>query len=170
MDSSLSPTSLELVVLASDVCTWARKEEKCPLSHLPGILLMFLGTVSKSPVCYGLCKMTSPILSLLASTSTPISLTNLEGETTIWSQRQKKEQPSKASSRHLNNEGVRQGLLNDAIFSSKFLFHFWCSSIILTWAWEPSGDSDWAIMWPWSLSLSLHKAQFSHLWNGYDNS
>lgn len=100
----------------------------------------------------------------------PMRLTNLEGERTTWGQWQKKEQPSKASASHLNNEGVRWGLLDDAIFSSKFPFCIWCNSIILTWVWEPSGDSDWAIMWPWSLSLSLHEAQCSYLWNGCDNS
>lgn len=71
VDSNLSPTSLGLVVLASDVHIQTREEAKCPLSHLPGILLMFLGTVSKSAVCYGLCKMTSPTPLLLASPPTP---------------------------------------------------------------------------------------------------
>lgn len=97
-----------------------------------------------------------------------IRLTNLEQDKTNWGQWYKKEQSSKASLTHLDNDRVRLSLLTDSISSNKISFYIWWSRIISsskTWIWEPSGDSDCAI----TSSLSLHEAQFSHLGNGCDN-
>lgn len=95
---------------------------------------------------------------------------NLKGDKTTWDQWYKKEKSSKASPVHLNNEGLRLCLLNDSIFPTRSQFKF---VVVSSWlkrrGFESNGHSDWAIMGSWTLTLILHDAQFSDLWNGYNS-